>query len=59
MKKHINTEFSFEVWINNDADLMADDFGQYDDNWLVSADDLFGHLELPGDESVAYYQDVA
>jgi hypothetical protein len=59
MKKHINTEFSFEVWINNDADSMADDFGQFDDNWLVSADDLFSHLELPGDDSNGYYQEAA
>ncbi|MCK8496026.1 MULTISPECIES: hypothetical protein [Spirosoma] len=50
MKKHIDTEFSFDSWINNDVDSTSDDFGQFDDNWLISADDLFSHLEQTLDE---------
>lgn len=52
MKKLIDTEFSFATWINNDVDSTSDEFGQFDDNWLISADDLFRHLELAVDEPV-------
>lgn len=55
MKTRINSEFSFEVWINNDIDSMADEIGLFDDNWIVSAGDLFGRMDLPTDEPVNYY----
>ena len=41
MKERITSEFSFEVWINNDIDSRADEIGSFDDNWIVSAGDLF------------------
>ncbi len=64
MKKRINSEFSFEVWINNDIDAMADEIGSFDDNWLVSAGDLFDGVELPTgmpyqDETLNYYDEAA
>ncbi|KAB7725726.1 hypothetical protein F5984_25740 [Rudanella paleaurantiibacter] len=59
MKKHINPEFSFEVWINNDADSMADEIGSFDDNWMVSAGDLFDGMELPTDEPLYQYDEAA
>ncbi|AQG80151.1 hypothetical protein [Spirosoma montaniterrae] len=59
MKTRINSEFSFEVWINNDIDSMADEIGVFDDNWIVSAGDLFGQMELPVDEPIAYYEEAA
>jgi hypothetical protein len=59
MKNRINSEFSFEVWINNDFDLMANEAGSYDDNWLVSASDLFGQMDLPTDDTASYYDEAA
>jgi hypothetical protein len=55
----ISAEFSFEVWINNDVDSMAEEFGSFDDNWLVSAGDLFGKMELPVNEPMGYYDEAA
>ena len=55
----VSAEFSFEVWINNDVDSMAEEFGSFDDNWLVSAGDLFGQMELPVDEPMSYYDEAA
>lgn len=60
MKKHNTAEFSFDVWINNDFDSMADELiGSFDDNWLVSAGDLFGQMDLPTDEPHGYYEEAA
>ena len=59
MKSHINSEFSFDVWINNDIDSMAEEFGSFDDNWIVSAGDLFGKMDLPTDEPTSYYDEAA
>ncbi len=59
MKSSINSESSFEVWINNDIDSMADEIGSFDDNWIVSASDLFNGLELPNDDSPRHYDEVA
>lgn len=64
MKTRINTEFSFEVWINDQADFLADESGSFDDNWIISAGDLFGQMDLPTsltehDEPVGYYDEAA
>ncbi|MGF7219182.1 hypothetical protein GGR92_005364 [Spirosoma lacussanchae] len=59
MKKRITSEFSFEVWINNDIDSMADEIGSFDDNWMVSAGDLFDGLDLPADEPLQHYDEAA
>lgn len=59
MKTRINSEFSFEVWINNDMDSVADEFSNFDDNWLVSAGDLFDGIDLPTDEPLNYYDEAA
>lgn len=54
--------FAFDVWVNDEVDFLSniadhDDigFGSFDDNWLVSAGDLFGRMELPVNEPVSYY----
>ena len=59
MKNRINSEFSFEVWMNNEFDPMADETGSFDDNWIVSAGDLFGRMDLPTDDAVSYYDEAA
>ncbi|GAB3809534.1 hypothetical protein GCM10028819_51590 [Spirosoma humi] len=59
MKNRINSEFSFEVWMNNDFDSMAHEAGSFDDNWLVSAGDLFGQIDLSMDDSANYYDEAA
>ena len=60
MKNRINSEFSFEVWINNDFDSSTDELiGSFDDNWIVSAGDLFSQMELPTDEPLGYYEEAA
>lgn len=59
MKNRINSEFSFEVWMNNDFDAMAHETGSFDDNWLISASDLFGQMDLPADDTVNYYDEAA
>lgn len=59
MKNRINSEFSFEVWMNNDIDSMTDETGTFDDNWIVSASDLFGRMDLPTDDAVNYYDEAA
>ncbi|QDK82391.1 hypothetical protein EXU85_28795 [Spirosoma sp. KCTC 42546] len=59
MKARIHTEHSFEVWINNDTDSLADETGSFDDNWIVSAGDLFDNMALSNDESISYYDEVA
>ena len=59
MKKRINSEFSFEVWINNDNDSMADEIGSFDDNWSVSAGDLFDGMDVPTDMPSGHYEEAA
>ncbi|GAB4055052.1 hypothetical protein [Spirosoma litoris] len=59
MKTRIHSEHSFEIWINNDTDFLADEAGDFDDNWVVSAGDLFGNMALPHDEAASYYDDAA
>lgn len=60
MKNRINSEFSFEVWINNDFDSMSDELiGNFDDNWIVSAGDLFGQMDLPTDGPLGHYEEAA
>lgn len=65
MKNRINSEFSFEVWINNDFDSSADELiGSFDDNWIISAGDLFGQMDFPigmphHDEPLGYYEEAA
>ncbi|GAA4414992.1 hypothetical protein GCM10023187_45100 [Nibrella viscosa] len=59
MKKRIQSEFSFEVWINNDNNSMADEIGSFDDNWIVSAGDLFNGMELPADEPLPQQEEAA
>ncbi len=45
MKTRINTELSFEVWLNDQTDFLTDETGSFDDNWIVSAGDLFGQMD--------------
>lgn len=59
MKTHINSEFSFEVWINDQSDSFADETDSFDDNWLVSGGDLFNGIDLPTDEPLNYYDEAA
>lgn len=59
MKNRFNSEFSFEVWINNDFDSMAQETGSFDENWLVSASDLFGQMYLPPDEAANHFDEAA
>lgn len=59
MKTRINSESSFEVWINNDIDSMAEEIGSFDDNWIVSAGDLFGGVEFSTNDVVDYYDEAA
>lgn len=60
MKNRINSDFSFEVWINSDFDSMSDELlGNFDDNWIVSAGDLFDQMDLPTDEPLGYYEEAA
>ena len=58
------TDFPFEIWANDSADFYADEAGSFDDNWIVSAGDLFGKMDLPTglleqDEFVTYYDKAA
>ncbi len=46
----IASEFSFEVWINDSDDYNNDGLGNFDDNWLVSAGDIFGEM-TPDDDT--------
>ena len=59
MKTRITTEFSFEVWINDSDDYNNDDLGNFDDNWLISAGDLFGKMDLLTDEDYDYGDEAA
>ena len=59
MKTRITSEFSFEVWINDQSDSFADEAGSFDDNWIVSAGDLFDGMDLPTDEPLNYYDEAA
>lgn len=68
MKTHSNksANFAFDVWVNDQVDFLSniadhDDigFGSFDDNWLVSASDLFGKMDLPTDEPMGYYDEAA
>lgn len=61
-----SSEFAFDVWVNDQVDFLSniadhDDigFGTFDDNWIVSAGDLFGKMDLPTDEPVNYYDEAA
>ena len=61
-----SANFPFDVWVNDQVDFLSniadhDDigFGAFDDNWLVSAGDLFGRMELPTDDSINQYDDAA
>ena len=58
------SDFAFEVWVNDQVDFLShladhDDVGSFDDNWIVSAGDLFGKMNLPTDEPVSYYDEAA
>lgn len=59
MKNRINSEFSFEVWINSSFESTADETGDFDDNWIVSAGDLFGRMDLLADEAINQYDEAA
>ncbi|WP_338870768.1 hypothetical protein WBJ53_23625 [Spirosoma sp. SC4-14] len=59
MKNHIYSANSFEVWINDQDTLLFDDTSTFDDNWIVSATDLFGSMDLPNDEEEKYYEEAA
>lgn len=58
MKTQVISEFSFEVWISDQSDSFTDETG-FDDNWIVSAGDLFNGIDLPSDEPINYYDDAA
>lgn len=64
--KNQSSNFTFDVWVNDQVDFLAniadhDDigFGSFDDNWIVSAGDLFGKMELPLDVPVNYNDEAA
>ena len=59
MKKRITSDFTFDVWINAQADFLNEELGSFDDNWIVSAGDLFGEMELPGDDSTSFHDQAA
>lgn len=66
MKTHKNqpADFIFDVWVNDQVDFRSniadhDELGSFDDNWIVSAGDLFGKMDLPIDETISYYDDAA
>jgi hypothetical protein len=66
MKTHKNqpSAFTFDIWVNDQADFPAyivdhDNLGSFDDNWIVSAGDLFGRMELPLDEPMNYNDEAA
>ncbi|GAB3224821.1 hypothetical protein [Spirosoma arcticum] len=66
MKTHRNqaSDYTFDVWVNDQADFPTyiadhDDLGSFDDNWIVSAGDLFGKMDLPTDEPVSYNDEAA
>ena len=61
-----SSNFSFDVWVNDQVNFLSniadhDDIGSgsFDDNWIVSAGDLFGKMDLPTDEPLNYYDDAA
>ncbi|WP_157634739.1 hypothetical protein [Spirosoma panaciterrae] len=59
MKKHLHSEYSFEVWINEASDNLGDETGSFDDNWIVSASDLFSQMNLPTNDPMGSYEEVA
>ena len=59
MKNRIYSNHSFEIWMNDQSDVEADDQGLFDDNWIVSGGDLFNSLESTNDDSVNYYEEAA
>jgi len=58
---HHPADFTFDTWVNDQDDyLLDDDLSSFDTNWIVSATDLFGNLELPtADEQQDYYDEAA
>ncbi len=58
---HHPADFTFDTWVNDQDDyLLDDDLSSFDTNWIVSATDLFGNLELPtADEQQEYYDEAA
>lgn len=52
-------DFSFDTWINDQDDLLDDDISSFDTNWIVSAGDLFGNMDLPTDDPQHYYDEAA
>ena len=58
---HYPADFAFDTWINDQDDcLFDDDLSSFDTNWIVSATDLFGTLELPiADEQQNQYDEAA
>lgn len=52
-------DFPFDTWINDQDDLLDDDISSFDTNWIISAGDLFGKMELPATETSASYYDEA
>ena len=58
---HHPADFTFDMWVNDQDDcLLDDDLSSFDTNWIVSATDLFGTLELPTtDEQQDQYDEAA
>ena len=59
MKARNTFDSFFDGWGNSLADVSSDETGSFDDNWIVSAGDLFGAMELPVDEPEHYYNEAA
>lgn len=59
-----SADFTFDVWVNNQLDFLShiddhDDISSFDDNWIVSAGDLFGRMDIPLDEPMNYHDEAA
>lgn len=59
MKARNTSDPFFDGWGNSLADVPGDETGSFDDNWIVSAGDLFGAMELPVDDTEGYYNEAA
>jgi len=59
MKASNTSDSFFDGWGHSLADASGDENGSFDDNWIVSAGDLFGAMELPVDDTERYYNEAA